>query len=1251
MASPKISVLTPVYNSETYLSQCLESLMAQDIKDIEFICVNDGSTDGSRDILRRFANLDDRFIIVDKPNSGYGASMNAALSIARGEYIGVVESDDFIAPDAFGSLYALASANGKPDIVKANHYRFSNESGDSLVENYAEALCGRLLTPLEEPGAHVLLSIPAIWAAIYRAEFLRDNGIDFLETPGASFQDTGFVYKSWLAADSFYLTHEAYLHYRVDNADSSVKNREKAFCICDEFSSIEGFLRKSPHRFDTLFPYVIAKKHDAYEWNLKRVSPDLKGEFLDRYASEFIAARDAGMLVSRLFTKRKWERLNRVMDNRDSVLIEAQLGDASRHSTKVSVVVFIGGRERALRDTLRSIRKQTLADIEVIIVDGGASEDLRECANEFCETDRRFKLTIDHDGSDSAKLNRAVRQAQGSHVVFCAAGDIIPAKAYEAMFRQLELGRADLVIGREDEYPAVGKPVSSEKASGLLSKKKRISAYDPLLTEDLSLRNKMFKSEIILVNGIEFEGDAPLFDGVFLFRYIAHAKTIVGCSRRVCQHRRPLPFEATGDRVWIDEGDVEACFEAFDTLRALMEKRAEASESELAGSDQESLLRARLKSDMTIANERLALRSLSVGIDRYYRHVWCLDDRASIALLGHLESCREQIYPEHWQEFCDSNRDLGLERGFMLADRFAADPLVSVIVPNLQSEGRFLEIVRTMYCQDFPAFELVVARRWRDCLSDRGLLLPNIRFVEGETRGEVANRALESARSAYAILMEDRVFPAYDSLRMLWLAATKSRADFACASIIGMSKGKRRAISMSELLYSPEYASSASMRTKYIVADSSFNNKMLNVERMRGRLCFTDDPVHDTAVLFASCSFEKFPDIEMVSLEHARFFLDRLPEPLRVSYRLHCRWRKAHPFKEGASVSVKNRSVVKRQVLFCSNRGDGDMSENLRLVYEGLLGVDKIVRCEPLPHSREYTRRLRKALLESKVIVTDDYIHELRDIDLAKSQSVIQLWHACGAFKKFGLDNVGCDIAWEKAAHRQYEAVMVSDESVRKVYADAFGIKKSIVKALGVPRTDLLLDDDYVTSVRDLFFAENPSMRGKQIVLYCPTFREKDRRQVRWNPGIEWERLDEELQEDQLFIVKQHPLEMSPLLVRDDLRKVRLARGVAIDDLMIVADAMVTDCSSAVFDFSLLEKPVLYYFPDFESFDRGYYVDFPTDFGGRVISNPSELVSEIQNALSCPSNYSADKVRRGMMSACDGHSTERVVAYIQKRLG
>lgn len=308
--APEISVLVPIYNVERYLAQCLESIQRQTFADFEVICINDGSTDGSRAIIERFL-ADARFRVIDKPNSGYGASMNRGLDEARGRYLAIVEADDFIDPDALEVLHGIAERHGS-EVVKANFYfHWSEPPRDELFEFVTPSMVGSDVNPLDDP--RIFCGKPSIWSALYRMDFLRANGIRFLETPGASYQDAGFAFKVWASARHAALTERAFLHYRQDNESSSVNSPGKMYCVCDEYAEMERFLAARPELETRLRGVLLKMKYDTYMWNFERLSPDLQPEFLARAAQEFATHLEAGEFDLTLFEPWKVEDLKRIV--------------------------------------------------------------------------------------------------------------------------------------------------------------------------------------------------------------------------------------------------------------------------------------------------------------------------------------------------------------------------------------------------------------------------------------------------------------------------------------------------------------------------------------------------------------------------------------------------------------------------------------------------------------------------------------------------------------------------------------------------------------------------------------------------------------------------------------------------------------------------------------------------------------------------------------------------------------------------
>lgn len=313
----KVSILMPACNVEKYIEECMDSVVKQTLKDIEIICINDGSKDNTGRILDRFANQDSRVKIVHKPNSGYGHSMNVALDLAQGEYIGIVETDDFASPNMFEKLYEIAKENDA-DVVKSNYYRYVSkpEPQDTFFEVLKPCgLYNKVFLPKEQMD--VMRIAPCIWSGLYRREMLIKHNIRFNETPGASYQDTSFAFKVWTSVERAYLVKEAYLHYRVDNENSSVKSAAKVFCICDEYNEIERYLEQYPEKKRNFEKMKNALKYESYRWNLQRLTFGFKYAFLIQMKKELFDAEQKGALSKEYFSEYNWKNVRSIIDDMD----------------------------------------------------------------------------------------------------------------------------------------------------------------------------------------------------------------------------------------------------------------------------------------------------------------------------------------------------------------------------------------------------------------------------------------------------------------------------------------------------------------------------------------------------------------------------------------------------------------------------------------------------------------------------------------------------------------------------------------------------------------------------------------------------------------------------------------------------------------------------------------------------------------------------------------------------------------------
>ena len=271
-----LSIIIPIYNMENYLQQCINSVLQQINNRIEIVCVNDGSTDGSLSILNEFKKKDNRVVVVNKDNTGYGDSINQGINMSRGKYVAILESDDYAVEGAYFKLLDKALKNDA-DIVKGNYYNYNSISDEVLYfENLKEHRYNELIDI--ETDRKLFFTGPAIWSAIYKKSFLMQNELYFLPTLGASYQDTSFAFKVWACAKKIVLINEPIIFYRQDNITSSSNNSEKVFDICKELNEMENFLKR--RNLEQYMPECMVAKFRSMKWTLDRLQGENKLRFL-----------------------------------------------------------------------------------------------------------------------------------------------------------------------------------------------------------------------------------------------------------------------------------------------------------------------------------------------------------------------------------------------------------------------------------------------------------------------------------------------------------------------------------------------------------------------------------------------------------------------------------------------------------------------------------------------------------------------------------------------------------------------------------------------------------------------------------------------------------------------------------------------------------------------------------------------------------------------------------------------------------
>ncbi|XZH79350.1 CDP-glycerol glycerophosphotransferase family protein (plasmid) [Clostridium perfringens] len=288
----------------------------------------------------------------------------------------------------------------------------------------------------------------------------------------------------------------------------------------------------------------------------------------------------------------------------------------------------------------------------------------------------------------------------------------------------------------------------------------------------------------------------------------------------------------------------------------------------------------------------------------------------------------------------------------------------------------------------------------------------------------------------------------------------------------------------------------------------------------------------------------------------------------------------------------------------------------------------------------------------SKFFIIDDYYFPVYAIKPRKENKFIQVWHACGAFKKFGYSVIGKgygasdDYIEDIPIHSNYDVVLVSSKEVIPYYAEAFNMDAGKILPIGVPRTDIFFDMEEKYRIEKNFFDKYPDLKNKKIILYAPTFRGRGQTTVSFDMTLDFDMISKNLKEDEVMVLKMHPF----VKARIDSKWrniIDLSDSMDINELMIMSDLLITDYSSVVFEFSLMDKPIIMYSPDREEYikERDFYYEYEEFVPGPIVNNTKELISKLNSDGWDTKKVS--KFKEKFFDYRDGKSTERFVNLLK----
>lgn len=452
MSNVKVSVIMPVYNAERYLEECLDSVLGQTLQDIEVICVDDGSTDRSLDMLRRYERQDPRMKVIQQQNLYAGVARNRGLEVATGTYVMFLDSDDFFRADMLEQVYRKGVEQDADVVLFGGRIYHTQKGTYQAAPRY---LRREVVKPYpvwnrdDIPEQLLTVTTPAPWTKAFRREFVSQKGLRFQPLPNSN--DAYFVISALALAQRITWLDEDFVNHRVgQTGDIQSHKAEHPCCFIQAYQAIyetmveHGVFQQLKKSYCTLFFSEICANVETMKetWvrremfqalgQLSFLSQDLLCEPEEFYRDFY---QDYQKVKGFIRVARALE--NHWMDA-NPVPAYTVLRPCQPASYAVSVVIPIYNVEAFLRPCLDSIVGQSLKNIQIICVNDGSPDGSLDIVKEYAQRDSRIHIVTQENGGLSVARNHGMAEATGKYLYFMDSDDLLEPQALEQLYTQAE---------------------------------------------------------------------------------------------------------------------------------------------------------------------------------------------------------------------------------------------------------------------------------------------------------------------------------------------------------------------------------------------------------------------------------------------------------------------------------------------------------------------------------------------------------------------------------------------------------------------------------------------------------------------------------------------------------------------------------------------------------------------------------------------------------------------------------------------
>lgn len=449
---PKVSVIIPVYNAERYLRECLDSVTNQTLKEIEIICVDDGSTDKSIDIIKEYKETDGRFVLLQQKRRFAGTARNAGMSVASGKYYVFLDADDFFELDLLEKEYNLCETY-EAEICLCGADKYNIRTNQFQEAPWLLNLEHIKNQPFSRFDVDNIFEVTAAnpWTKMFSSKFVNDKGLKFQGLKRAN--DVFFVLTALALAEKIVATDKVLVHYRVGQTNNLQANKkETSTLFCDALLAVKEKLEKENiyHSVEQSYLNMVVNQ---IQYNISSLISEGAGseELVVQVKNKYWDLLGLSSLIpGKLNEPKKFEYVMKALAKIETLPnwnAEVSVSHSLPHTyaPMISILVPIYNTSAYLEKCLDSVVRQTFEDIEIICVDDGSMDNSAQILRRYAEQDKRVRIITQENSGLFMARKVAVEHSLGKYIMFLDSDDWLETNACQDLYNEMCLKRADII--------------------------------------------------------------------------------------------------------------------------------------------------------------------------------------------------------------------------------------------------------------------------------------------------------------------------------------------------------------------------------------------------------------------------------------------------------------------------------------------------------------------------------------------------------------------------------------------------------------------------------------------------------------------------------------------------------------------------------------------------------------------------------------------------------------------------------------